>query len=582
MHRGLWLLLVGIVALFQCNSGLCSSLIHKNYIVRYNGGWDILCEPYVVQNNDSLLKIFRQKGEIAHQDYQDFLGIFKKLNPHIRNVDLIRPGQRIDIPLRKMEHGTLPGQASGVITITFVSLGDVTEIVQQYSKPYTVKKGDMVSILISRNFGRYGSKLYREGIQLFRAANPDVTNLELIYVGQRLNIPDPAIRDNPWYANMYDDQGSLRENVDQTPPLLPNKTKQTTAPPPIEAVVPEPEISFGNLAIIAECVGGHLKAKGSYYLPLQGIEEFELDLSKHPMLEFGNGAKLVFSSDNKIMDFDNDTFQTYWPELKPVTVDADSSYEQYVAAIFNALNEDSAHAEELIIKKHGVQITVRAKYVRTEDEGNRLCVTPIAKAVQQTPVHLRRYLEQNRIVIKEIIQGGTVICSNHVDVDSPKVKNALFITPTSQKDFVRHLADKLGFSYIPNASITFPYAGIQVEAYGNLLSTNTGKEILVDYSDLYGDAIAAIGKTGLNVVQIRPDDNYDLIAQKLLTSLSIPYEQHPTLLAAKRSAEYNTAIKINGILCRKNQNRRILLTSADLHQAVTEMLNTHGIDVLAW
>jgi hypothetical protein len=49
-----------------------SSLIYKNYIVRYDRGWDILCEPYVVQPGDWVLKIFVRKGKIAHHDFVIF------------------------------------------------------------------------------------------------------------------------------------------------------------------------------------------------------------------------------------------------------------------------------------------------------------------------------------------------------------------------------------------------------------------------------------------------------------------------------------------------------------------------------
>ena len=122
MHRSCrkftwpWLLLL-VLTLGPAGAVMGTSLVYKNYIVRYDRGWDILCEPYVVKKNDWVLKIFRQKGEIAHQDFRDFLGIFERLNPHIRDINMIRPGQGIDIPLRKLEHGTLPGQASGVVTI---------------------------------------------------------------------------------------------------------------------------------------------------------------------------------------------------------------------------------------------------------------------------------------------------------------------------------------------------------------------------------------------------------------------------------------------------------------------------------
>ena len=77
--------------------GWSSSLIYKNYIIRYDRGWDIMCEPYQVRQGDWVLKIFRQKGELAHQDFREFLDIFQRLNPHIRDIDMIRPGQTVDI-----------------------------------------------------------------------------------------------------------------------------------------------------------------------------------------------------------------------------------------------------------------------------------------------------------------------------------------------------------------------------------------------------------------------------------------------------------------------------------------------------
>jgi LysM repeat protein len=583
MYRWIWLILAGAIALSQTSIGLCGSLIHKSYIVRYDRGWDILCEPYVINANDSVLKIFHQKGEISRQDYGDFLDIFKRLNPHIRNVDLVRPGQRIDIPLRKLEHGTLPGQTSGVITITFATLHDVTKIIRQHSNPYTVQKGDMVSMLIAREHGRYGSQPYREGIQLFKAANPEVTTLELIYVGQVVNIPDAAIRKEPWYANLFDNRGHLRKKVHQNPPRPPMESKPVSEPQIHKTIDKFSEKTTDNLMMAADCVGGRLKARGTYFLPIKDAEAFELKLLKHPLLEFDAGPKLVFTTDHMIMDLDKDKFQTYWPEITPVTVGLGASTEQYIAAIFAALNENGGGpTEELTIKKPGVRITVRAKYIRTEEAGRQLCITPVASAVQQTPGVLRRYLERNGIVIREIVAGRTIMVSNHDDPKIPKVRTPSSINPSSQKDFVRQLSHRLGFSYIPNTNITFPYAGFQVEAYGNLLSAKPGREILIDFSELYGDAATAIKKTGLDVVQIGPRDSYNIIAQKILTALSIQYKQHLTLLAARRSAKYNTAITINGLAYTDDQNRRILLTSADLHSAVTELLNYRGIDVVAW
>jgi len=61
----------------------------------------------------------------------------------------------------------------------------------------------------------------------------------------------------------------------------------------------------------------------------------------------------------------------------------------------------------------------------------------------------------------------------------------------------------MGYNYAQNVAITFPYAGIQIKALSNLVSTGDGKSLLVDFGDLYGDAIIAIKKTGLDIIQIK-------------------------------------------------------------------------------
>ncbi|MGD9364300.1 MAG: LysM domain-containing protein [Desulfobacteraceae bacterium] len=578
--RWQWIALL-VFFLGPATSVLGSSLVYKNYIVRYDRGWDILCEPYVVQKNDWVLKIFRQKGEIAHKDFRDFLGIFKRLNPHIKNIDMIRPGQSIDIPLRKLEHGTLPGQATGVVTIPFVTLTEVTEVIKQHSNRYTVRRGDTVSQLLARKYGRYGSKSYQEGIKLFKAANPQISNLDLIYAGQKLYLPDPTIREKEWYATMYDAQGNLRKTVDQGSKAA--AAQDRSAPIPQTRIIraQEPEPPKGALAEAAAFTGAQLKAKGTYFLPRQGNPDFELDLSKHPLMEFDGGPKLVFTPGNKIMEMDKDAFHANWPDIKAVSVDENASTEQYVAAIFDALDEDSKSTEEITFERQGVHVAVRAKWVRLESEGRRLCITPISAPDQRTPESIRRYLEQNGIVIKEILPGGSPV---HWDDNLARhaIKNVLALTPANQKDFVRLLAKTLGFTFAPNTGITFPYAGIQVEAYANLLSTKAGQEVLVDFGDLYGDAVKAINNTGLKVIQITAEDNYDAIAQKLFSALSLNFKQHPTLLAAQRPATYNTAITIYGLLYAAVDNQQILFTSATLHSAVTDMLSDRGIDVVVW
>ena len=554
-----------------------SSLVYKNYIVRYDRGWDILCEPYVVQKDDWVLKIFRQKGEIAHQDFRDFLGIFQRLNPHIKNIDMIRPGQAIDIPLRKLEHGTLTGQATGVVTIPFVTLTQVTDVIKEHSQTYQVRPGDTVSQLLAAKYGRYGSRSYQEGVKLFQAANPQVTDLNRIYAGQKVYLPDPTIREQSFYSAMYDEQGNLKESIAPAPAPAP----AVPLPAPVPSASREEAEPQNALAEAAATVGGQLRAKGTYYLPRPGNEDFEVDLSRHPLMELQGGAKIMFTPDNRIMGMDTRQFQAAWPDIKPVTVDEGSSAQEIVGSIFQALDEGKPETAEVAFESQGVHVAVRSKWVRPEADGRNLCITPIAGPEQQTPESIRRFLEQNGVVLKEILPGGNIPALQD-ESQRHAIKNILALAPTGQKDFVQILSRALGLSYTVNTPITFPYAGIQIQAFSNLLSAGNNRETLVDFGELYGDALSEITKTGLNIVQITADDNYGAITRKLLSALGMAYESQPSFLAAPRPAEYNTTITVYGLLYAKAENQRVLLTGASLPSAVTDMLSSQGIDVIVW
>mgnify|MGYP000188450637 CR=1 FL=1 len=158
------------------------AFVYKNYVVRYDRGWNILCDPYVVKKNDWIFKLFRQKGELSHKDYPEFLRIFKRLNPHVHNIDRIRPGQHILIPLKKVTRDALPEQSSGVVTIPFIADSRMSQALERHSSPYRVQKGDSISILIAKQFKGYGTQAYENGMKLFRD----------------MDIMPPSITNSPW------------------------------------------------------------------------------------------------------------------------------------------------------------------------------------------------------------------------------------------------------------------------------------------------------------------------------------------------------------------------------------------------
>jgi len=567
---------------FFLASDIHGALLYKNYVVRYDRGWDILCDPYQIRQGDWVLKIFRQKGEIAHDDFREFLGIFQRLNPHVKDIDRIRPGQVVDIPLKKLVQGNLPGQSSGMVTIPFVMISSPKEMIEKHTRSYTVQRGDTVSTLIARRFGgRYGNKTYSQGLKLFKATNPHIKDVNRIYAGQKIYMPDPSIREQSWYQTLFDEAGNLVEK------MADSAESETDAPPsqPAAAAAPEmpgpsPEATTtGPAAEAASVIGGRLLDKGTYFLPMKQGKDFELDLSRYPIIDLQNGSKVILSAQDRVMNVDLPLIQSYWEKVKVARVPENASSKDILEAVFSAFSGE-ATTNQLAFEDGGAAIRVSAKWIRTETSADgrvprHACITPIMSAGEQTHGAIVRYLDQNDIVVKDILTGESGAIRPTVQPDA--VADVDRIDGTSQKALLGSFAQLMGFHYSPNTSISFPYAGIQVQALSNLLSFGNGREILVDFGDLYGDAVEAIRGTGLDILQINVDAGPVEIIARLMETAGMAYTTSPVFYAANRPADFNTAITINGILVPTQSGTNRLFIQEKMPELIELFIRDQGV-----
>ncbi|WP_372679618.1 LysM peptidoglycan-binding domain-containing protein [Desulfosarcina sp.] len=563
------------------------AMLYKNYVVRYDRGWDILCDPYQVQQGDWVLKIFRQKGELAHNDFREFLGIFERLNPHVKDIDRIRPGQVVDIPLKKLAHGTLPGQSSGVVTIPVVLINSPKEMIEKHTRTYTVQQGDTVSTLIANRFGgRYGNTTYSQGLKLFKAANPHIKDLDRIYAGQKIYMPDPSIREQSWYSALFDEAGDLVEQVtdaEKTESAEPQPQPQgAAAPAPEMATAPSETTSTGPAAEAASAIGGRLLDKGTYFFPMKQGKDFELDLSRYPMIDLQNGSKVILTAQDRVMNVDLPLVQSYWDNVKAVKVSENASSQEILEAIFSAFSEE-ASTNYLAFDDGPVNIRVSAKWIRTELSADgriprHSCITPIMSASERTNDTIVRYLDRNDILLKEILPGTPE--ATRRPINSAATTEIDSIDGTSQKSLIESFAALMGFNYSTNTSISFPYAGIQVQALSNLLSFGNGREILIDFGDLYGDAVNAIRGTGLEILQINVDAGPVEIIHRLMETAGMAYTASPVFYGANRSAEYNTAISVNGILIPADTGENRLITEKQIPESIEPFFRDQGIQLV--
>ena len=554
-----------------CISPADAAFLYKSYQVKQDRGREILCDPYIVRKNDYVLKLFRQKGEISAEDFPEFLAVFKRINPHIRDINLVRPGQQIFIPLRVLRSNEMPGQATGVVTIPYVTISRTEKAMEDHIRRYRVQQGDCVSKLIASRFGRYGSASYWEGVRLFRLMNPTVTDLDRIYAGQVLRLPEASAKDAPWYAAAVGQSGPSSQEppqaLDPSPPV-----QHRSSPEPVEP--PNP------LVTAADALGAVLLDHGTYFFPRPGGGDFRLDLSRVPALEFADGRLALLPEIHSPALAELETFDPIPEKTDIAPISRNWGAQRIVEAVL-AKTGRARPTDRLVVSDSGIRMEIHARWItgRTIDdtgEVGRVCILPLKDCGVRTPEPIVRYLEEQDILLREICEEPGRSVRHSVGAPPTEVHR---IEAADRRSFVKEVLTALGCEYASNVSISFPYAGTQVRAQTNLAAFPDGREYLIDFGDLYGDAISAIEQAGFSVVQIETQDRRNILGT-LLDALDRPYVQDPTLMAAEREGPYNVAVTFIGFLVENGSKERLLIAESPLHHRLVDFLYDRGVRVV--
>jgi len=549
------------------------SILYKSYIIQKDQGREILCDPYIVRKNDHIWKIFRQKGEFATRDFPEFLNVFKRLNPQLSDIDRIHPGLQILIPLKILSPGAFKDQATGTVTIPFITVPSVHKILKPFLKAYIVKKGDVVSELVRPGFGSIQNRTYQSGLKLFKLVNPDIHNLNRIYQGQKIYLINPQIQSQPWYHSLFDAAGNIVDDF-----RFKTRISATGVTPPKE----RPSRTKSPVERLAAVVNAKVVNRGAFFFPQKSGQDLKIELRNNPLLKTDNQKMILFASDALAVSEIN-LIRSFWKNVKVVSASHNLSLEDMLKRIWES-QKSVDDAPKLSISDDGFELEIRAQWII--DQGSqlkatkqRLCITIVEDLAECTSPAVTRYLKTRGIIIKEILRGSGLARMKYqgISKEPSKGSRTIHLDAAARERLVREVVQALGYRYAPDVDITFPYSGIQVTARSNLI-TKGDKTLCVDYGELYGEAVSAIRASGLNIVQIKAHEKFDATLLKLLKALNVNYTADPIFYAANRPPQYNTSLTIPGYFISNPGKIKILVSESVLKDEIIQFLLEKGFD----
>lgn len=247
-----------------------------------------LCEPYQVRKNEWLYKIFRQKGEISASDFPLFLKIFKHINPKIDNIDAISPGSQILIPLKPVDRNAYEQENNGTVEVPMLAFSTPMPpgFVSRHVYKHKVKAGDTISELLPKKFLTSSGNVSKVGEKTVLHLNPNMKDINYIYQGTSITLPDPSLLSQPWFNNFI-----ATKKADM--PIAESRPAEEHPPQ-----ASQQQISMAELAQLkryTRLIQGHLMHQGNLFFPPvnQADTPKFIDLSKTPVMIDDTGKKTV-------------------------------------------------------------------------------------------------------------------------------------------------------------------------------------------------------------------------------------------------------------------------------------------------
>jgi LysM repeat protein len=229
-----------------------------------------------------------------------------------------------------------------VPVIEFSSIPEKFEL-KPFVKTHTIETGDTVSKLLGKQFFSKNGMLSREAQKAFTHLNPKVTNIDLIYQGTQLVIPDPSILSQPWFKSFLQQGSNGIANAQNSL----NKTSASRLP-----VISSEQMT--QLKRYSELIQGTLINQGKMHFPGHGAQpDLSLDLTQTPLIENKDGLKtLIIPRDDKGRSLGADlveNIRAYWKQIKVQELDDAISMAEELAREKTSLADRPVDTDKFIV-----------------------------------------------------------------------------------------------------------------------------------------------------------------------------------------------------------------------------------------
>lgn len=435
--------------------------------------------------------------------------LIRRLNPGIRNLDRILPGQKIVLPVPGAPETSEPAPA--------ISAKETPPL----PVIYRIMEGDSISRIILSEM-KLNPADALPAYRIIRKLNPTIQDMNQLPVGQTLRLPAaPGRSDLPPAAPLAPGRPDL------PPPLPPASAPLTTEKIGADAGA----IADSLLGIIRPVIvrmQGAVTVTGSYFIPLQETTQITIDCSQIPVVEMDDGTTVLLDYGNHLSENLKGVIRQIWKNYAFLTAEELRGELGGLPVIVN-----HSRNYRMVRTDKPLELTARPEILlfpdwvitgRTTARGAayRQGLFLLEPGERPLPAEVRAFIEKSGVAVTEIAQERAVSSA-----ETPPEARPAFADLRELKGvaFVERLLTTLGEPPLRNAEVAVfdqTRNGFNLSVTADLLVRKGEKRFILIAKRLPDQFIQILREAGTGVILIGEAAQVRNLIEGVLQGLGIP------------------------------------------------------------
>ncbi|MBM4264781.1 MAG: hypothetical protein FJ145_25580 [Deltaproteobacteria bacterium] len=368
-------------------------------------------EDRLIHAGDTLWQILVKEKGLPEARFGQALVVIRGLNPQIKQLNILRVGDRIFIPLQ-------PDVAPPVQTAN--AKGEEprpapNSVGQGKVRDYRVEAGDHLYQVLREQLGM---KDYRDLVQyyaLVKDLNPQRKNWDVLLEGETIRLPDLPGRGTTIAGKM--DRGARpAESMVKLPEVRAAESKPVPVPTAKAVTANDPrrlptQENMALLSRVIEALGSELQQGGEEILALKD-GTVRLDRATYPVVYNPKlQQKVVLDAGEQIPASLQARLSENSGVMPVVPVSRNSSLQDSVERILTRLGYQSLPADRPVVIQHGgVAFEARGHWIalgpEQSNKAQEIFVINLRENAGDMPDYLRHELSQKGLHLKDILLGN--------------------------------------------------------------------------------------------------------------------------------------------------------------------------------